>query len=686
VSEEARLKAENAELRAQLQEAEDTLSAIRSGEVDALVVGSQVYTLESADASSNRLRKDVLAQMEDAVLACDEAGHVIYLNPAAEARYGTSSSAALGRIWTDLFEERWANAEDRRKAAEELEKSGVSRRHTLQVTRAGAQIHVETTISRLNDANGLPIGYLSVIRDVTDRERIEAALRESRAHLRFMLDSAAVGDWDFDLSTFEVRHSLRHDQCFGYSEPVAQWNPGIFFAHVHPEDREVIKARFEAVLETQSDWHFECRVVWPDKSIHWIEVHGAIYRHGGQPAHMLGTIVDVTGRKSVEEALRSADRSKDEFLATLAHELRNPLAPIRNALEIMGLTREPQTLDSARHIIERQLGQMIHLVDDLLDISRITQGKIELRPDRVDMLTVLQNAVETSRPLIESRRHELSLRLPPAESLTLRADSTRLVQVIANLLNNAAKYTPEGGRIVLGARREAGHAVVTVEDSGLGIPATMLPRVFDMFAQVDRSLERSQGGLGIGLALVKKLVEMHGGSVQAESEGENRGSRFTIRVPTIAASAGSAQVRQRSGDAWAHAGTRVLIVDDNVDSASSLATMFELLGCRAAMAHDGLAAVREVETFVPDLAVLDIGLPGISGHEAARRIRQLAAGRTLLLVAVSGWGQEADRKRSIEAGFDHHLVKPVDIEALKAMLPRRAANNVHRLDRGVSGR
>jgi len=258
--------------------------------------------------------------------------------------------------------------------------------------------------------------------------------------------------------------------------------------------------------------------------------------------------------------------------------------------------------------------------------------------------------------------------------------------VIANLLNNAAKYTPEGGRIVLGAWRDAGHAVVSVEDSGVGIPATMLPRVFDMFAQVDRGLDRSQGGLGIGLALVKKLVEMHGGSVRAESEGENRGSRFTIRVPTIAASSGGARSRQRPADALPHLGTRVLIVDDNVDSASSLATMFELLGCRAETAHDGLAAVREVETFVPDLAVLDIGLPGISGHEAARRIRQLPAGRTLLLVAVSGWGQEADRKRSIEAGFDHHLVKPVDIEALKAMLPRRAANNVHRLDRGVSGR
>jgi PAS domain S-box-containing protein len=686
VSEDARLRAENAELRAQLQEAEETLSAIRSGEVDALVVGSQIYTLESADASSNRLRKDVLAQMEDAVVACDDVGHVIYLNPAAEARYGTSSSAALGRSWTDLFEERWANAEERHKAAEELEKSGVSRRHTLQLTHAGAQIHVETTITRLNDANGVPIGYLSVIRDVTDRQRIEAALRESRAHLRFMLDSAGVGDWDLDLATFEVRHSLRHDQCFGYSEPVKEWNPRIFFAHVHPEDREVVKSRFKDALETLSDWHFECRVIWPDRSVHWIEVHGAIYRNGDAPARMLGTIVDATGRKSVEEALRSADRSKDEFLATLAHELRNPLAPIRNALEIMALTREPQTVESARHIIERQLGQMIHLVDDLLDISRITQGKIELRPDRVDVLTVLQSAVETSRPLIETRRQELSLRLPPAESLTVRADSTRLVQVIANLLNNAAKYTPEGGRIVLGAWRDGGHAVVSVEDSGLGIPAAMLPRVFDMFAQVDRSLERSQGGLGIGLALVKKLVEMHGGSVQAESEGENRGSRFTIRLPTIAAIAESAHVRQRPGDALPHAGTRVLVVDDNVDSASSLATMFELLGCRTAMAHDGLAAVREAEAFVPDLAVLDIGLPGISGHEAARRIRQLPAGPGMLLVAVSGWGQEADRARSIQAGFNHHLVKPVDIRALQGMLLRRAANDVHRIDRGVSGR
>ena len=686
MSEEARLEAENAELRARLQEADDTLAAIRSGEVDALVVGTQVYTLESADASSNRLSKDVLAQMEDAVVACDAAGYVIYLNPAAEARYGTSASAVLGRLWTELFEEHWASAEEEQQAAEELAQSGVSRRHTLQVTRAGRRIHTEATVSRLTDADGVPIGHLSVIRDVTDRERIEAALRESRAHLRFMLDSAGVGDWDLDLNSLEARHSLRHDQCFGYTQPVREWNPAIFLAHIHPDDREIVKERFKIALQTLSDWHFECRVVWPDASIHWIEVHGAIYRSGDAPARMLGTIVDATARKSVEEALRSADRSKDEFLATLAHELRNPLAPIRNALEIMRLTREPQTLESARHIIERQLQQMIHLVDDLLDISRITQGKIELRPDRIDLLTVLQNAVETSRPLIEARRQELTLQLPPAESLTVRADSTRLVQVIANLLNNAAKYTPEGGRIVLAAWRDAGQAVVTVEDSGLGIPAPMLPRVFDMFAQVDRSLERSQGGLGIGLALVKKLVEMHGGSVHAESEGENRGSRFTVRVPTISGASGSAHPRALPRAALPHLGTRVLIVDDNVDSASSLATMFQLLGCRTVVAHDGLAAVREAETFVPDLAVLDIGLPGISGHEAARRIRQLPSGRTTLLVAVSGWGQDADRRRSIAAGFDHHLVKPVDIEALQQMLPRRAADNVHRIDRGLSSR
>ena len=339
MSEEARLLAENAALRARLQDAEDTLSAIRGGEVDALVVGTRVYTLESADASSNRLRKDVLAQMEDAVVACDDAGHVIYLNPAAEARYGTSASAVLGRTWTDLFEERWPSDEEREKAEEELARLGVSRRHTLQVTRAGAQIHAEATVSRLHDVDGLPIGHLSVIRDVTEREQIQAALRESRAHLRFMLDSAGVGDWDLDLATFEARHSLRHDQCFGYLEPVAEWNPAVFLAHVHPEDRDEVKESFQTAFETLSDWHFACRVVWPDASIHWIEVHGAIYRNGDAPARMLGTIVDATARKSVEEALRSADRRKDEFLATLAHELRNPLAPIRNALEIMRLTR-----------------------------------------------------------------------------------------------------------------------------------------------------------------------------------------------------------------------------------------------------------------------------------------------------------------------------------------------------------
>ncbi|MEO5881675.1 MAG: ATP-binding protein [Caldimonas sp.] len=686
MSDEAGLSAKIADLRVRLQEAEETLSAIRAGEVDALVVGTQIYTLESADASSNRLRKDVLAQMEDAVVACDDAGHVIYLNPAAQARYGTSSSAALGRSWTDLYEERWSEPGDRQKAAEELARTGVSRCHTLHVTPAGAQIDVETTTTRLSDAEGAPIGYLSVIRDVSDREQIEVALRESRAHLRFMLDSAGVGDWDLDLATFEARHSLRHDQCFGYSEPAPAWSADIFFAHVHPEDRERIRAGFTAAIVTPADWHFECRVVWPDDSIHWIEVHGAVYRDGNAPARMLGTIVDATGRKLVEETLRSADRSKDEFLATLAHELRNPLAPIRNALEIMRLTREPQTLESARNIIERQLRQMIHLVDDLLDISRITQGKFELRPDRVDVLAVLQNAVETSRPLIDARRQELVLRLPPAQSLTVRADSTRMVQVVANLLNNAAKYTPEGGRITLGASRVGGQAVVTVEDSGLGMPVAMLPRVFDMFTQIDRGLERSQGGLGIGLALVKKLVEMHGGSVHAESEGENRGSRFTIRIPTVDAVADGAPI-DGSGDHYPqHAGTRVLVVDDNVDHARSLATMFELIGCGTEMAHDGLAAVRAAEAFVPHLAVLDIGLPGISGHEAARRIRRLPAGSEMLLVAVSGWGQEADRLRSLEAGFDHHLVKPVDIEALQGMLPRSAANNVHPIARGLSGR
>jgi CheY-like chemotaxis protein/two-component sensor histidine kinase len=325
----------------------------------------------------------------------------------------------------------------------------------------------------------------------------------------------------------------------------------------------------------------------------------------------------------------------------------------------------------AHGIIERQLLQMVHLVDDLLDVSRISQDKVVLRRAPVDVAGVVQNAVETSRPLLDAGRHELTVRLPAPRTLTVDADVTRLTQIIANHLNNAAKYTPEGGRVEVSAQREGEQALICVKDSGVGIPPEMLPRVFDMFAQVDRSLERAQGGLGIGLALVRRLVEMHGGTVQVSSEGPGRGSTFCVRLPLAAAGVPAAEptlthpLQGQDTDR-----IPVLIVDDNVDSAESLSRLLQMLGYRTRTGNDGLEAVQLAESFRPLVVLLDIGLPGLSGHDAARRIRAEPWGRDMLLIALSGWGQEDDRRKSREAGFDHHFVKPVDLEALTALLVR----------------
>jgi signal transduction histidine kinase/CheY-like chemotaxis protein len=350
--------------------------------------------------------------------------------------------------------------------------------------------------------------------------------------------------------------------------------------------------------------------------------------------------------------LRDADRRKDEFLATLAHELRNPLASIRNGLQIMRLAgTSGAAAEQARTMMERQLTQMVRLVDDLLDVSRITRGKIELRKERVELAAVVASAVETSRPLIEASGHELTVTLPP-EPIPLDADLTRLAQTFSNLLNNAARYTEQGGHIWLTAERHGGEVMVKVRDTGLGIPADMLPKIFEMFTQVDRSLERSQGGLGIGLTLVKRLVEMHGGSVEARSDGPGKGSEFTVRLPVAVASA-SQQPQPSKGEGEktaAPAKRRILVVDDNVDAAASLSMMFGIMGMEVRTAYDGLEAVEAAAAFNPDVVLLDIGLPKLNGYEAARRIREQPWGKDMVLVAVTGWGQEEDR-RPTGSGF-----------------------------------
>ncbi|MCK9685094.1 PAS domain S-box protein [Scleromatobacter humisilvae] len=811
----ARLRRANVELETRLGEAEDTLAAIRNGDVDALIVGEDIYTLDSAQAATNAMRKDVLAQMQDAVLAFDVDDHVIYMNPAAESQYGCSATEMLGRERGELFRERWPDAERAMHARESLRSTGSYRAESVHVRRDGHEMHVECTVSLLEDGAREPLGTMSVIRNIderaqsqatlalaaaalaqrerqfatlvenspdifsrfdrdlrhlyvspvverytgvpaaaylgrsaaemgmmpdvqseweravrrvfetgavgaikfrfsgvggqawmfssrlipefaddgevesvlsiasniTEQEMIDAALRESKARLEFTLAAAHVGEWEIDVDSGESRHSDLYDRCFGYAAPVPGWNLETLYAHLHADDRERVRALVTRAFATRTDLAFEARVVWPDASEHWIDVHGSPYvsarasERESPRLRFLGIIADITLRKHTEATLHDADLRKDEFLATLAHELRNPLAPIRNAVQIMQLSRDETMHGKARKIIERQLRQMVHLVDDLLDVSRISQGKVELRREQVDVADAVSAAIETSRPLIDAGRHHLTTRLAPPRALMVDADTTRLSQIVANLLNNAAKYTPEGGHIQVLAERDGDDAVISVQDSGIGLSADMLPRVFDLFTQADRSRERAQGGLGIGLALVKRLVEMHGGAVHATSDGPDRGCRFVVRLPLIRVparaprlDAGHELIAQDTD------GLRVLVVDDNVDSAESLSQVMQILGYPVAVGHDGVEAVEMATNWRPAVALLDIGMPRMNGLEAARAIRALPEGDRPWLIALSGWGQSEDRRKSREAGFDHHFVKPVDVEALIELirkLPKR---------------
>lgn len=375
---------------------------------------------------------------------------------------------------------------------------------------------------------------------------------------------------------------------------------------------------------------------------------------------------DVTLQKRVQRELEEADARKDEFLALLAHELRNPLGPIRHAVKILrARDTRPEELQWATGIIDRQTEHMTRLVEDLLDVSRVTRGRIELRRERVDLAMVLKAAIEASSALIERSRHQLSVSTRAAP-LYVEGDMTRLTQVVANLLDNAAKYTDPGGQIWVSAEREGSHAVIQVEDSGIGIPSKMLPRIFDMFTQANMSLERAQGGLGVGLALVERLVKLHGGSVSAYSAGAGKGSKFTIRLPVAEALSPPAAERRDAPVSTNHC--RVLAVDDNADSVDSLAMLLRMMGHEVETAGDGEKALAVAEQFRPHVAILDIGLPKMNGYEVAKQIRARPWARDIVLVALTGWGQEDHRRRSAESGFNHHLTKPVEFNALQRIL------------------
>jgi PAS domain S-box-containing protein len=518
------------------------------------------------------------------------------------------------------------------------------------------------------------VGFLEAVAErswlAVEKLRGEQALRESQAHLRLTTEAAHAGTWYWNILTGELVWSEIHKRLWGYDPARQQVTFDDWARLLYEEDLDRANEAIEKCMFGQEEYDVEYRIrPLGAAGMRWIRSRGrTMFNQAGRPVSMHGLSFDVTERKQIEEALKEADRRKDEFLAMLAHELRNPLAPIRNAAQVLKLIGPADpSQQRAREIIERQTQHLTRLVDDLLDVSRITRGKITLTHEPLDLAAVIYSAVETNRPLIGERRHQLTVVVPP-QPLRVEGDQTRLVQVVGNLLHNATKYTDEGGSIWLEAAREGGAAVVRVRDNGMGMSADLLPHVFDLFTQADRSLDRSQGGLGIGLTLVRQLVELHGGRVEARSDGPGRGSEFVVRLPLSAAGVAPAEESAAGRVATSARALKVLIVEDNLDSAEMLAFVLELGGHDVRAAHNGAEALEAARAFAPQVVLCDIGLPGMNGYEVAARLRQRAESQRTVLIALTGYGQEEDRRRAKAAGFDYHLTKPVEPEALTALL------------------
>ena len=518
-------------------------------------------------------------------------------------------------------------------------------------------------IERAPDGSPLRLSGLNL--DITERKRVEEALLESERCWRELAEAMPQLVWTANNEGMVDYYNRRHEE---FSDPhphsVIPWQPVL-----HPDDRWRTAEAWRRSVQTGTPYEVEHRVQRSDGNFRWyltraVPVHDA----AGQVIKWYGTSTDVDARRQAEEALRTADRRKDEFLAMLAHELRNPLAPIRNAVHIMSLLDLPDPkLKWVREVIDRQVRHLARLVDDLLDISRIVRGKITLRKERVGLAHLVQQAQESARPIIEARKHRLTVRLP-AYPVTFEGDAVRLSQVLQNLMDNAAKYTREGGEIELTATTNRGELVISVRDNGVGITADLLPRVFDLFQQGERSLDRSQGGLGIGLTLVQQMVKLHGGQVTAHSLGLGHGSTFTIRLPLPDSLPQDDTTPEVRTPVPSSSGLRILVVEDDPVVAETTLLWLTMEGYEVRVAHTGEVALEQIGPFQPQVVLLDIGLPGMDGYSTARRLRTLPGGSDLCLVAVTGYGHEEAQMRSREAGFDYHLVKPVDPAALSSLL------------------
>ncbi len=635
-------------------------------------------TDEALKTSEQRYRELVNA-LPAAVYTCDTDGRITLYNGAAAALWGREPDVSSDRwcgAWR-LYEAdgRVLAPEDCPMAVAVRDGRAVRGREIVVERHDGTRTRVLPCPEPVLDESGAVVGAINMLVDLTEISRAETALLESNARLEAALSAAHMGTWiwyieeDRQVLDASLRTLMAVDPDHGVDALED------FVAHVHPDDREDVHAAFHRCAEDRGELDLDFRVIWPDDSVHWLRDRGRFSKDHELGECLTGACVDITDLRAAELALRDADRRKDEFLATLAHELRNPLAPIVTALEVMrrGGT-DPAAFANSRQIVERQVRNLTRLVDDLLDIARISRGKVELREDSVDLVSVVQRAIESAEPHMAAGAHQLTVALP-SQPVWTRGDALRLEQVIANLLQNAAKYTDPGGQIAVSLRTSAPigdtsltEATISVRDTGVGLSAESLDTIFDAFVRIDLSYARHNGGLGIGLSLVKRLVELHRGRVEARSAGLGHGSEFIVHLPLrsvpLQASGAAAAAENRSP----FSARRILVVDDNVDAAESQGELLRLAGHETRVAHSGPAALQIVEVFQPDIVLLDIGMPGMDGYEVARQMRQRANLMPTILVAVTGYGTDQDRVRSEAAGFDAHLVKPIEPDELRRIL------------------
>ena len=617
-----------------------------------------------------QLLASIVESSNDAIIGKTLDGIIQSWNAAAEQLFGYTTEQAVGQHISLVIPPERLSEEDQI-IASLREGKRIEHYETERVRSDGQRITVSLTISPIKDESGNVVGASKIARDVTAQKRAEG----DRQMFVTLVENSTdfIGICDLEGVPFFINHAGLEMVGLKDIEEARQTPVQEFF---FPEDQAKIMNEFFPEVLNNGHGEIEIRFRhFKTGEPRWMAYKVlALTDAANQPIAFATVSQDVTERRQFADDLRrlaadlsDADRRKNEFLATLAHELRNPLAPMSNMLEVVKRADgDGAVLKQAHETLERQLAQMVRLVDDLLDLNRITHDRLDLRRGEVELSSVIQQAVEVARPLVDSAGHHLIVDLPD-EPILLNADRARLAQLFGNLLNNSCKYTRPAGTISLSAERVGDDVEVTVKDNGAGIPQDKLNSIFDMFMQVDRTSERSQGGLGIGLTLVKRLTEMHGGSIEARSAGEGQGSEFIVRLPVLSRDEVAAQ-HGPDVASESQPQRRVLIVDDNRDSADSLAMLMQITGNKTYMAHDGVEAVEAVEKYRPEVVLLDIGLPGMDGHEVCRRVREQPWGKDIIVIALTGWGQEDDRRKSEEAGFDGHLVKPVDYDKLLELL------------------